>query len=86
MAEAIELDLSLDQTTLEQIDPTNKNSKKVLKEVTTPENYKIESYYKDDTLGSDVLKNKYLALWEKHPWQLWKRQASAIASTEKTKL
>ena len=85
MAEAIELDLSLDQTTLEQIDPTNKNSKKVLKEVTTPENYKIDSYYNDDTLGSDVLKNKYLAPWEKHPWQLWKRQASAIASTEKTK-
>lgn len=85
MAEAIELDLSLDQTTLEQIDPTNKNSKKIPKEVTTPENYKIDSYYKDDTLGSDVLKNKYLAPWEKHPWQLWKRQASAIASTEKTK-
>ena len=85
MAEAIELDLSLDQTTLEQIDPTNKSSKKIPKEVTTPENYKIDSYYKDDTLGSDVLKNKYLAPWEKHPWQLWKRQSSAIASTEKTK-
>ena len=85
MAEAIELDLSLDQTTLQQIDPPNQRVKEKIEEKTTPEPYKIESYYKNDTLGSDVLKNKYLAPWEKHPWQLWKRQSNAIASTEKTK-
>lgn len=50
-----------------------------------PEKYRIENYYTDDTLGADVLKNKYLAPWEEHPWQIWDRQAKAMASMEKTK-
>ncbi|HIB73399.1 MAG TPA: hypothetical protein EYO50_05705, partial [Candidatus Marinimicrobia bacterium] len=51
----------------------------------TPEDYSIENYYADDELGADVLKNKYLAPWENHPWDIWKRQASALASVEKNK-
>ena len=88
MAEAIELDLSLDQTTIQKVDPPNhKPNKKqeLLNEIKLPEKYKIEKYYKNDNLGSDVLENKYLAPWEKHPWELWQRQAHAIASVEKTK-
>ena len=88
MAEAIELDLTVDkpsgQTENKSINPIistipkNKsdNSKKI---------YNREVYYQDDELGSDVLGNKYLAPWEKHPFELWERQAKAIASVEKTK-
>lgn len=50
-----------------------------------PESYRIENYYSGDSLGADVLKNKYLAPWESHPWELWTRQAKALASVEKTK-
>lgn len=50
-----------------------------------PEKYLISNYYKDDSLGADVLKNKYLAPWETHPYEIWQRQAKAIASVEKTK-
>ncbi len=50
-----------------------------------PEAYTIENYYTDDALGADVLKNKYLAPWEKHPYELWQRQAKALAGVEKTK-
>ena len=88
MAEAIELDLTLNQ-------PGSQPSKHPLNPILTaiqdtdnsdiPEQYNIEEFYKDDQLGSDVLKNKYLAPWENHPWELWKRQAIAIASVEKTK-
>ena len=39
----------------------------------------------NDTLGSDVLKQKYLAPWEEHPHQMWMRQSTALASVEKTK-
>ncbi|MBJ11540.1 MAG: ribonucleoside-diphosphate reductase, adenosylcobalamin-dependent [Candidatus Marinimicrobia bacterium] len=88
MAEAIELDLSLDQTTIQKVDPPNhkpNNKQELLNEIKLPEKYKIEKYYKNDNLGSDVLENKYLAPWEKHPWELWQRQAHAIASVEKTK-
>ena len=58
--------------------PKNKsdNSKKI---------YNREVYYQDDELGSDVLGNKYLAPWEKHPYEMWQRQAKALASVEKTK-
>ena len=88
MAEAIELDLTVDkpsgQTENKSINPIistipkNKsdNSKKI---------YNREVYYQDDELGSDVLGNKYLAPWGKHPFELWERQAKAIASVEKTK-
>ena len=50
-----------------------------------PEEFQISEYYKDDALGKSVLEMKYLAPWEKHPWDLWKRQAKALASVEKTK-
>ena len=49
-----------------------------------PEEFQINEYYKDDALGKSVLEGKYLAPWEKHPWDLWKRQAKALASVEKT--
>ena len=49
---------------------------------TTPEKFSIENYYQDDELGKDVLKNKYLAPWEKSPYDMWKRIAKAIASVE----
>ncbi len=47
--------------------------------------YRIENYYKGDPLGADVLKNKYLAPWEQHPYELWQREAKALASVEQTK-
>jgi ribonucleoside-diphosphate reductase alpha chain len=49
-----------------------------------PKEFQINEYYKDDELGKSVLEMKYLAPWEKHPWDLWKRQAKALASVEKT--
>lgn len=50
------------------------------------DHYRIENYYQSDSLGADVLKNKYLAPWENHPYELWQREAKALASVEKTKL
>ena len=87
MAEAMELDLTLkklvDETIKNPIAPPEieKNKKKDKKSA----KYSIEEYYTDDTLGTDVLKQKYLAPWEKHPFEMWKRQAKALASVEKTK-
>ncbi|MBI87226.1 MAG: ribonucleoside-diphosphate reductase, adenosylcobalamin-dependent [Candidatus Marinimicrobia bacterium] len=87
MAEAMELDLTLKKI----VDETIKNPIAPPPDLTmssnTPENneYSIDSYYEDDTLGIDVLKQKYLAPWEKHPYQMWQRQAKALASVEKTK-
>ena len=87
MAEAMELDLTLkklvDETIKNPIVPPEieKNKNKDKKSA----KYSIEEYYTDDTLGTDVLKQKYLAPWEKHPFEMWKRQAKALASVEKTK-
>jgi ribonucleoside-diphosphate reductase alpha chain len=50
-----------------------------------PEEFEIDKYYKDDDLGKSVLEMKYLAPWEKNPWDLWKRQAKALAGVEETK-
>ena len=90
MAEAIELDLNT--TDVSQLDPRVKQSLIEIQsrqdkkdESTVPESYTVSSYYGDDTLGADVLKKKYLAPWENHPWELWERQAHALASVEKTK-
>ena len=88
MAEAMELDLTLkkivDETIKNPIAPPdlekNKNKDKI------SDKYSIEKYYLDDDLGTDVLKQKYLAPWEKHPYEMWQRQAKALASVEKTKL
>ncbi|MEC7926805.1 MAG: adenosylcobalamin-dependent ribonucleoside-diphosphate reductase, partial [Candidatus Neomarinimicrobiota bacterium] len=90
MAEAIELDLNTSD--VNQLDPRVKQSLIELQsqqgekeESTVPEAYTLTSYYEDDSLGADILKKKYLAPWENHPWELWERQANALASVERTK-
>ncbi len=93
MAEAMEFDFSLPSNKGKKFDPELvEKVKKIQQEANgktqtedTPENYTIENYYADDKLGADVLKNKYLAPWENHPWEIWKRQASALASVENSK-
>ena len=93
MAEAIKLDLTQSLKGQQEISPEildtvleiQNETNGRLDDDAVPENYRIENYYTDDTLGADVLKNKYLAPWEKHPWQIWNRQAKAMASVEKTK-
>jgi ribonucleoside-diphosphate reductase alpha chain len=54
-------------------------------EESCPPQFTSEEYYKEDDLGKSVLEMKYLAPGEKSPWDLWKRQAKALASVEKTK-
>ena len=84
----MELDLSLNQPTKTPLENpivppqvTQENQ-----EIdSTPKQYTIQQYYDKDSLGSDVLKQKYLAPWEEHPYQMWKRQSKALASVEKTK-
>ena len=49
----------------------------------TPHQYTIDEYYKNDDLGKEVLQNKYLAPWEKNPYDMWKRIAKAMANVEK---
>ncbi|MDG2267163.1 MAG: ribonucleotide reductase N-terminal alpha domain-containing protein, partial [Candidatus Marinimicrobia bacterium] len=93
MAEAMEFDFSLPSNEGKKFDPElvekvkriqeEANGKASAKDI--PENFTIESYYTDDDLGADVLKNKYLAPWENHPMQIWQRQAKALASIEKNK-
>tara|TARA_B100000029_G_scaffold153250_2_gene148433 strand:+ start:2539 stop:4941 length:2403 start_codon:yes stop_codon:yes gene_type:complete len=89
MAEAMELNLSLNQPRSQSLEtPVVPSIKPTVdpEPTTIPDGYTIESYYGDDKLGSDVLKQKYLAPWERHPYELWVRQASALASVEKTKI
>ena len=88
MAEAMELDLSLNQPGKQPIEnpvPPPLESTEIEKNSDVPSEFTIEKYYDNDSLGSDVLKQKYLAPGEKHPYQLWTRQAAALASVEKTK-
>ena len=87
MAEAMELDLTLKKLVDETIKNPIVTPPELVKSSDTQENekYTIESYYGEDTLGIDVLKQKYLAPWEKHPFEMWQRQAKALASVEKTK-
>jgi len=88
MAEAMELDLSLNQPgekNLENPIAPPKTASENQENESTPQQYTIQDYYKNDNLGSDVLKQKYLAPWEEHPYQLWTRQATALSSVEKTK-
>ena len=87
MAEAMELDLTLKKLVDETIKNPIVTPPELIKSSDAQENekYTIESYYGDDTLGIDVLKQKYLAPWEKHPFEMWQRQAKALASVEKTK-
>ena len=65
MAEAMELDLTIKQPEKQPIEnpippqnsvPIIQNTDKEI-----PKKYTIENYYKNDHLGSDVLKQKYLA-------------------------
>ena len=64
MAEALDLNIPLGEDGTESV----KNIIKPLLELEKEKNnvdeneiYTIENYYTDDSLGSDVLKNKYLA-------------------------
>ena len=88
MAEAMELNLSLNKPGNQPLEnpitaPLDQGESE--KESKVPKQYTNKAYYQDDTLGSDVLKQKYLAPWEQHPYELWTRQAIALASVEKTK-
>ena len=88
MAEAMELDLTLKESTNNPLEnpivpPLGTLEKKESENI--PSQFTIQKYYDNDTLGSDVLKQKYLAPWEEHPYQMWTRQANALASVEKTK-
>ena len=88
MAEAMELNLSLNKPGSQPLEnpitaPLKQGESK--KDSKVPEQYTSKAYYQEDTLGLDVLKQKYLAPWEKHPYELWIRQAIALASVEKTK-
>ena len=64
----------------ESMDESNQKDEEVC-----PKEFEIDEYYKNDDLGKSVLEMKYLAPWEKNPWDLWKRQAKALASVEKNK-
>ena len=84
----MELDLSLNQPTktpLENPIVPPQVAQENQEIDSTPKQYTIQQYYDNDSLGSDVLKQKYLAPWEEHPYQMWKRQSRALASVEKTK-
>ena len=88
MAEALDLNIPLGEGSAESVEKIIKplldlEKEKSLEESDNP--FSIENYYPDDTLGSDVLKNKYLAPGEEHPYQMWERQSKALASVEKTK-
>ena len=88
MAEALDLNIPLGEGGAESVEKIIKplldlEKEKSLEGSDNP--FSIENYYPDDTLGSDVLKNKYLAPGEEHPYQMWERQAKALASVEQTK-
>jgi ribonucleoside-diphosphate reductase alpha chain len=93
MAEAMKLDLTNPLKGQQEITPEildtvleiQNEANGQLDKNSVPEKYLLENYYSEDSLGADVLKNKYLAPWESHPWQIWQRQAQAMASMEKTK-
>ena len=88
MAEALDLNIPLGEGGAESVEKIIKPLLDLEKEKSTERldnPFSIDNYYPDDTLGSDVLKNKYLAPGEEHPYQMWERQAKALASVEKTK-
>ena len=88
MAEALDLNIPLGEGSAESVEKIIKpllDFEKNNSDETEKNSFSIESYYPDDSLGSDVLKQKYLAPDEKHPFQMWERQAKALASVEKTK-
>ena len=92
MAEAIELNFPTGKKPTEEItNIVEETVRELTKEVDEQDfsdeqkPYHIENYYEGDSLGADILKNKYLAPWESHPYELWERQAKALASVEKTR-
>ena len=88
MAEALDLNIPLVEGGAESVEKIIKpllDLEKTKSGETEKNSYSIESYYPDDSLGSDVLKQKYLAPGEQHPFQMWERQAKALASVENTK-
>ena len=92
MAEAIELNFPTGKKPTEEItNIVEETVRELTKEVDEQDfsdeqkPYHIENYYEGDSLGADILKNKYLAPWESHPYELWERQAKALASVERTK-
>ena len=88
MAEALDLNIPLGEGGAESVEKIIKPLLDLEKEKYVEGSFNpfsIENYYPDDTLGSDVLKNKYLAPGEEHPYQMWERQAEALSSVEKTK-
>lgn len=92
MAEAIELNFPSGKKNTDDINNiVEETVRELTKEVDGKDEtdalqqYHIENYYEGDTLGADILKNKYLAPWESHPYELWQRQAKALAGVEKTK-
>ncbi len=88
MAEALDLNIPLGEGSAESVENIIKPLLDLEKEKSAQKSdnpFSTENYYIDDTLGSDVLKNKYLAPGEEHPYQMWERQAKALASVEKTK-
>ena len=88
MAEALDLNIPLGEDSPDSVEKIIKPLLELEKSTTSKESdnpFSIENYYPDDSLGSDVLKNKYLAPGEQHPYQMWERQAKALASVEKTK-
>tara|TARA_B110000438_G_scaffold68349_1_gene68701 strand:- start:70 stop:2520 length:2451 start_codon:yes stop_codon:yes gene_type:complete len=92
MAEAIELNFPKGKKPTEEItNIVEETVRELTKEVDEQDfsdeqkPYHIENYYEGDSLGADILKNKYLAPWENHPYELWERQAKALASVERTK-
>ena len=68
MAEAMKLDLTQPVKGQQEITPEildtvleiQQETNGQLDEDAVPEQYKLENYYTEDTLGADVLKNKYL--------------------------
>ena len=84
----MELDLTLKKLVDETIKNPIATPPDLIKNKDTKESnkYTIDTYYEDDSLGIDVLKQKYLAPWEKHPYEMWQRQAEALASVEKRNL
>ena len=78
MAEAIELNFPPGKKNSDDINNiVEETVRELTKEVNEKDEtgslqrYHIENYYEGDTLGADVLKNKYLAPWESHPYELW---------------
>ena len=92
MAEAIELNFPAGKKSTGEIkNIVEETVRELTKEVNEQDTsnelkpYEIENYYEGDSLGADVLKNKYLAPWENHPYELWQRQSKALASVERNK-